>query len=555
MAGAELRARWMLSGNCEDRLGMCHGTGEGITFGPGPDGRPDGAALFNGIDSRITIPDSPQLRLGARDFTVACRVRPESDMKCLFGDILSKSDPVHRTGLTLGMQGSAPAYSGTGNTPYLYFGIDDGYLGPIEDHGKPCASNALVSNLVVHEGQLYCGIADAADPEQAARVFRWTGGTEWEDCGRLGCDSSVRSAMSLIVHDDQLYAGTGTWDWVKCFDPKTATGPTHVFRYRGGTDWEDLGRIGDGTRVLCLGSFGGNLYAGIDSEGGGRCFRYDGERWHDCGSPDGRNLECLLPFQGQLHAATHGNVWRHEGGEEWTQIGNDPHDINQIHSMCVYEGALTLGTWPQGYVLRYAGAGDWEIMGRLGLEEGRYPCNEVMDLLVHNGKLYAGLIPKAQLYRYESDGNWTLLHSLAGREEWDEEDVNTWCRITTLTSHRGALFAATGSCRGRREDVDSAGQLGRVVSMKAGWMTSCERRVDSEWMDVVVQRQGRELTIHVNGELCGKTERPGEGYFDIDNGIDLTIGRGAQGSFYGKIADVRVYEGIEEPKNATDNCG
>ena len=551
MSQADLRARWKLSGNCEDELGRSHGIGEGITFGPGPGGDPEGAARFNGIDSRITIGDGPHLRLGSGDFTIACRVRPEGDMKCVYGDILGKFDPVHRTGLTLGMQGSAPAYSGMGNTPYLYFGIDDGYVGPVEDHGKPCGDNALVSNLVVHEDQLYCGIADAAEPERAARVFRWQGGSEWEDCGRIGSDPTVRSAMSLIVHNNELYAGTGTWDWVKCFEQQTETGPTHVFRYQGGTEWEDLGQIGDGTRVLCLASYGGDLYAGIDAVGGGRCFRFDGARWHDCGSPDGRNLECLLPFQGQLHAATHGNVWRHEGGEQWTQIGNDPHGINQIHSMCVFDGSLALGTWPQGYVLRYAGPGEWEIIGRLGLDEERHPCNEVMDLLAHNGKLYAGLIPKAQLYRYESDGNWTLMHSLAGRGDWHEEAVDAWCRITTLTSHRGAIFAATGSCRGREEDVDPDGQLGRVVSMKTGWVTSCERRIDSEWMDVVAQRKGRELTIHVNGTLCGRAEKPGEGYFDIDNGFDLEIGRGAQGSFYGSIADVRIYNGAVDPKNAT----
>jgi len=90
-----------------------------------------------------------------------------------------------------------------------------------------------------------------------------------------------------------------------------------------------------------------------------------------------------------------------------------------------------------------------------------------------------------------------------------------------------------------------------VMSMQTGWVASCDRRVDTEWMDVVAQRKGNELALYVNGALCGQTDRLGEGYFDIDNTSDLTIGRGAQGSFYGRISDVRIYEGIEDPKNAT----
>ena len=58
------------------------------------------------------------------------------------------------------------------------------------------------------------------------------------------------------------------------------------------------------------------------------------------------------------------------------------------------------------------------------------------------------------------------------------------------------------------------------------------------------------LTIRVNGTLCGRTEKPGAGYFDIDNAFDLTIGRGAQGSFYGRIADVKIYSGIVDPKQS-----
>lgn len=550
MPPGELRARWKLDGNLNDTDGVLPGTGDNIVFVDGPDNQLCGAALFNGVDSRLVVPDHPRLRLGSGDFTIACRLSPAGDMRNIFGDILAKFDPEHRTGFTLSMQGSAPAYSGMSDTPYLYFGVDDGYLGTIQDHGRPAVDNALVSTLAVHQDDLYCGIADAAAPDRAARVYRWRGDRQWEDCGRLGADPTVRSVMSLLVHRDQLYAGTGVWDWVKCFDRDTLTGPTHVFRYQGGAEWEDLGQIGHGTRVLCLASFDGALYAGIDAVGGGQCCRYDGQTWRACGSPDGRNLECLLPFGGALHAATHGRIYRYDGGAGWTRIGDEPHGITQIHSMAVFDGALIVGSWPQGYVLRYAGGDAWEIIGRLGLEPGRHPCNEVMDLLVHNGKLYAGVIPKAQLYRYESDGHWTLLHSLAGRPDWDEQAIESWCRITALTSFRGSLCAATGSCRGRTEDLDPDGLLGRVVSLQAGWMTACERRLDAAWLDVVAQRRGDRLSLYVNGERVSGSYRPGANPFHLDNACDLTIGRGPQGSFYGRIADVRIYAGAIDPAAA-----
>src|SRR5207244_10357889 len=64
------------------------------------------------------------------------------------------------------------------------------------------------------QGRLYAGIADAAEPRDAARVFRLTEGQTWEDCGGIGNDPTIASVQSMIVHDGRLYAGTGRWDWV-----------------------------------------------------------------------------------------------------------------------------------------------------------------------------------------------------------------------------------------------------------------------------------------------------------------------------------------------------
>ena len=122
--------------------------------------------------------------------------------------------------------------------------------------------------------------------------------------------------------------------------------------------------------MLCLASYKGTLFAGIDRVGGGQLFRRDGERWVDCGAPDGRNLESLMPWDGALYVATHGNIYRYEADGKFTRVGQEPHDITQIHALHVFGGRLVAGTWPQGYVLRYAGGEKWDITGRLGLPPG-----------------------------------------------------------------------------------------------------------------------------------------------------------------------------------------
>ena len=133
------------------------------------------------------------------------------------------------------------------------------------------------------------------------------------------------------------------------------------------------------------------------NRGGGRAYRYDGKKWIDCGAPDGRNFESLLPLNGKLYASTHGNVYQYEGGQSWKMIGDAPFGISQIHSMEAVNGKVVIGTWPQGYVLRYEDDGKWSITGRLGLPEGQPKINEINDLTVYNGKLYAGVIPLSEV--------------------------------------------------------------------------------------------------------------------------------------------------------------
>ena len=539
-----LIAHWPLAGDVEDVFGGHHGRALSLKYTLGPDGKSASAAEFDGRRSRIRVEDHPDLRLGTGAFTCAAWVRCQASMTHVFGDILSKFDPVGRSGLNLQVAGSSPAYSAMSNQRHVHFGIDDGYIGCWEDFGKPEPSNSCVTALVTWQGELYAGIADAATPEKACRVFRYRSAQNWEDCGRLGGDPNVLSVQSMLVHDDRLYAGSGNWDWDKARGDMPGFTPSkvHVYEYQGGTEWRDLGQVGQGYRVMCLGSFAGSLYAGMDKgAGGGKVFRYNGDDWVDCGAPDGLNVEAFLPSGGKLYVATHGNIYRYEGDATWTCIGKGPHGITQIHCMAEIGGQLWIGTWPQGYVLRLEDSGQWTNTGRLGIPTGLYDCNEVMDLRVHNGKLYAALIPKSQVWRYEADGNWTLMNSLASRPDWLPDDADTWCRVTCLNAYSGQLCAATGSCFSRAEHQDAEDTLGRVHGLKTGQVCSHEYDIGAGWTHVAAVRQGKETRLYINGALAALAHAPVRTTFDLSNTSPLYIGYGTQTYFKGAIANVRMY--------------
>jgi len=360
--------------------------------------------------------------------------------------------------------------------------------------------------------------------------------------------------MSMIVHDGKLYAATGVWDWWAAELGRRENPPkslTRVFRYEGGTTWTDLGEVGPAQRVICMASFEGCLYIGLDRGGEGRCYRLQGDQWIDCGVLDDRdNFECLMPLGGTLYGASHFAVYRYEGGQKWTCVGRRPFDIKQIHAFNVHEGKLVAGTWPQGYVLRYQGGEEWDNMGLVGIPTDRpgvAQINEINSLGVHNGKLYAGVLPKAHVYRYESDGHWTLLANLASRQNWDPTDLPTWMRVLTLTTHKGMLFASTGTCQARAQDLDPDLIAGRVMYCQAGAVASHEHDIGGTWTHVTAVRKAKELRLYINGELAHRAALPRRKYFDLGNPEPLRIGAGTQGSFSGAISDVRIYAGAMSP--------
>ncbi len=549
LSAAKLVAHWPLAEDARDVIGSRHGKPASIEFGLGVDGSEKPAALFNGRDSMIEIPADQVLNPGTQDFSLTLWVKCEIPMRNTLGDLVNQFDGVARRGFNLHLAGSSPAYSSMSDTRHVHFGIDDAYLGEWEDCGKPWPSNSLVPCLIVFDGNLYSCIADADRPEDKARIFRYAGGRTWIDCGRLGNDANHHSVQAMVVHEGKLYAGTGIYDWDQAMGQlkdKPPASPTRVFVYEGGTDWRDLGQVGYGSRVLCMGSFNGELFAGIDAIGDGHAYKFDGARWIDCGSPDGRNFECFLPVGGKLYAATHGNIYEYQGNQSWQEIGTEPHGITQIHSMQVAGGRIHLGTWPQGYALRYDGDKQWIKIGRLGLPEGQRECNEINDLTVYNGKLYAGVIPKAEFYRQETNKEWTLLGRLANRPDWDVDNLATWVRLTCLTTFQGKLFGCTGSCQGRALDAPVDESMGRVSAIQAGQVVSYERDIGGEWTHIAAVRSGCELKLFVNGKLVATSRLHDGSPFNLTNNRPVLVGIGAQNFFSGAIADLRMYHGALE---------
>ena len=78
-AGPKLVARWKLDGDCRDSVGAHHGEGHSIKFVEGSDGRPGGAAQFNGVDAFAEVAHDEDLPFGTREFSLAFWVKlPEN---------------------------------------------------------------------------------------------------------------------------------------------------------------------------------------------------------------------------------------------------------------------------------------------------------------------------------------------------------------------------------------------------------------------------------------------------------------------------------------------
>lgn len=511
-----LIGHWPLLADSRDTSGHGHhGTAQAVRFGDG-----DGAA-FDGVSSHVAVPTSTALELGCGSFTIAAWVHTAADLTDVLGDVLSKYDPLTRTGVNLGLLSTVGATTAQSNRRHLFFGVDAGSSGACwDDCGRP-GKNRMVWALAVFDGALYAGTWEPGEGE-AGHVYRYAGGQQWIDCGSPDSSNAV---SSLAVHDGRLYAGTSFYSGRGSALPESPNRNPggKVYRYAGEKHWEDCGNVGEVWTVTGLVDFGGTLYATTcDSYGcpnpAAACYRYEGGmNWSFAGDPGGR-IGAFAVHNGSLYATVFGKEGfaRYEGGTDWTPLGVLP-GVGQTYSSVIHQGHVCLGTWPNGEVFRYDGPRSFTSLGRLGAEK------EVMAMAVYNGKLYGGTLPLGEVYRYDGvDIGWQRLVQL------DTTPDVTYRRVWSMAVFGGRLFAGT---------LPS----GHVYALQAGACVSHDRALSPGWHHVTAVRDAAGLALYVDGAPVAESRPTGGTTLDLANGQPLRIGVGEHDFLNGRLRDVRLY--------------
>jgi hypothetical protein len=381
----------------------------------------------------------------------------------------------------------------------------------------------MVYALTVFRGALYAGTWEPGAGE-AGHVYRYGGGTNWADCG---APDRCNTVSALAVFNGELYAGVASYSGAGSqLKPSPNTHPGgRVYRYAGGKNWVDCGRVCDAEVVWGMTVFQGKLFVtamdlppkhALTPRQG--LYRYEsGTSWTWCGNPGGR-VAALTVANGQLFGSGYnggqlGGVFRYDGGTNWTNWGA-PAKVDQTYSFAFHRGVMHTGTWQEGKVFRYLGPNQWEDTGRLGNEL------EVMGLALFNGKLYGGTLPLAQVYRRD-DAGWVLTGRL------DYSDV-VYRRAWSMAVYGGRLFGGT---------LPS----GHVHALEAGVATSHDFELAPGWRHVAAVRAGNCLRLFVDGKRAAASAPFDPARFDLTANAPLKIGFGEHDYFHGSLRDVRLY--------------
>ncbi len=486
-----------------------------------------------GARGPVEVPDCPALALGQDDFSLSAWVWTERDLTGPFGDFASKWDGSGRRGFTAGLGGTAGGYNSLGDARYLRFSIDSGTEPCWEDHGRPNPGSNYVNSLTVFEGGLYVASCDAEDESDWRRVFHWAGGDCWEDCGQVGSRRN-RGVGGMVVHRGSLFAAIWNYDWTRVHEELPLEDDVHVWRYLGGQGWEDCGQPGSGQRLFSLASFAGDLYAVVEDS---QVYRWLGDQsWEAIGELPHYGHPMGV-HEGRLYVGTNNpaGVWAFDG-RTWDYLGNPQgaeEVCNQVHSLESWDGALHATTWPLGHVMRLEGR-DWLDLGRLGA------TLEINALAGYNGKLYGGSIPFGEVFRFDGVGNWTLIKRFHEPAILEQEPLNDWTRVTSLSVFAGRLFATVASCTGSVHDAP-LDYRGKVFSLTAGQHVVHDTDLGPGWKSLVCARRAGRLEGWVDGKLVAQSPEDKSVSLDLSNSAPLLLGGGPAGPFAGKLREVRLF--------------
>lgn len=522
-ADKDLLAHWPLSGDLQDHSG--HGR-HAVNRGARLDGEGPAAgtlaASFDGRSGGIEVPVGA-LDLGARPFTLSMWVHADDASDDVPGDLMSFFDAEKRRGFNLGVLTQTGVTTSQSNWRNLVFGIDDGQASTAwTDLGRP-GNAVLIFALAVHQGDLFAGTCEAGG-DQVGHVYRLDDQGRWED---LGLPAGCNSVSALAEFQGGLYAGTARYR-LRGSALKDSENPKpggQVFRWKGGSSWEDCGTLPGSDCVAGLVVYRGSLYASSLYSPG--MFRYlGGKNWESCGSPNGKRVEALGVWNGGLYATSYDSaeVYRYDGGERWTNLGRvGPAENTQTYGFAVHEGNLFVSTWRTGRVFRFDGPDRWRDTGRLGEEL------EVMGMSVYNGKLYAGTLPLAEVYRFDGENQWANVGRL------DHTPDVTYRRAWVMAVHRGRLVCGT---------LPS----GKVLAYQAGRCASWDHALGTGWHHLAAVRAADRLRVHVDGrQVAESSPFEAKDYRLSLPDHPLRIGRGANDVFLGRIADVRIHGRALDP--------
>lgn len=471
------------------------------------------SASIRGAGNWIALPGDQVPQLGTGDFSVALWIQADDDTDLLPGDLISQYDSTRRRGFHVTLKCSPGVTSNQANWRQLQFGIDNNQNTSWRDCARP-GNGLFAFSLASHAGKLYAGMCEPGI-DQSGRVYRYEGDNSWTDCGSPDKSNSV---TSLAEFSGKLYAGTGKYRLAGSALPESPNGTLggRVFRYARDGQWIDCGQLPGTEAVGGLVVFRGRLYASSLYRPAG-LFLYEGDtRWSACETPGGKRVVSLTVHDGYLYAGSYdgGHVYRYDG-QHWTDCGQLGTNT-QTYSFVSYEGELLVGTWPSGHVHRFCDLGEWSDLGRLGEEL------EVMGMVVHNGRLLAGTLPLAEVYSYEGSAGWRRLARL------DHTPDVKYRRAWTIAEHGGELFCST---------LPS----GKVFAFSAGRQVMHGERLSAEWHHVTAIRSAGRLQLFVDGVSVAESPPFDGDAYDLTSNAPLRIGRGANGPFNGRMADVRIY--------------
>lgn len=515
---------WPLRGDSKDWAGAgIHGETEGVAF--------DGdAALFDGIQSEIRIPAFEETD-GSRPFTLSLEFEANDEGGFLPGGLVSRFSEDRTVGWHAGVLSQPGVTSMQPNWRNLQFGWNTVNSSETwTDLGNPGGCR-WVCAMCVHEGDLFVGTFDDAS-DGRGHVYRMKEGGGWEDCGHLDDSNCI---LSLAEYRGRLYAGTMRYRASGSHipdSPNEANGG-RIFRYEKDGSWTLFAElpVEGNDSVGALLAHEGKLVAMSFYPYGIFAYDEDGE-CTDLGAPgpEGKTrTHVLTSYRGRLFVGCNeqAGVYSRTLDTPWVYSGT-VQKCDQVYCFSTYRDELMMGIWREARMYAYAGDTSWSDRGLLGEEL------EVMGVSVFGGRLYAGTLPGGFVYRYDGDTTWTLSGVL------EEQDPNVeYRRVWSMAVFKGRLIA--GTLPG-----------GKVWGLSGDPLATCDRGLSSGWHRAALVYDKERIALYLDGEYVSEASfLPNASSPSADaaalTGIPVTLGKGPQCHFSGKIREVELFDGALSP--------